>query len=317
MKDIYDGTIGLVVGDALGVPVEFKTRKEIEKNPITSMREYGTHNQPMGVWSDDTSLTLALLDSIIQCKTVNYIDIMDKFSSWLLYGEYTALGEVFDVGNATSKAIMNYGHGVEPIECGGVSECENGNGSLMRILPLAFYLCNHEELDFYDQMFLIHNVSSLTHRHVISLMGCGIYTMVAKNLISERRFLKESIRDGIQKAFDFYDRLPEYNAIHCYDRLRSLDQFQKLPDNQIYSSGYVVHTLEAAIWCLLNTMSYKQCVLKAVNLGDDTDTVGAVTGGLAGIYYGAESIPKEWTDVIVKREYIKGLCDELQQVLMI
>ena len=317
MKNIYDSIIGLVIGDALGVPVEFKTRTEIAKTPVISMQGYGTHNQPMGVWSDDTSLTLALLDSIIQCKTINYIDIMDKFSAWLLYGEYTALGEVFDVGNATSKAIMNYGRGVEPIKCGGVSEYENGNGSLMRILPLAFYLCKHEELDFDDQMLLIHNVSSLTHRHIISLVGCGIYIMIAKNLISERSSFKESIRGGIQEAFDFYDRFPEYDTTHCYDRLRSLDQFEKLPDNQIYSSGYVVHTLEAAIWCLLNTSSYKQCVLKAVNLGDDTDTVGAVTGGLAGIYYGTESIPKEWTDVIIKREYIKGLCDELQQVLTI
>lgn len=310
MKNIYDGVIGLAVGDALGVPVEFKTRKEIARNPVETMMEYGTHYQPMGVWSDDTSLTLALLDSIVQCKTINYKDIMDKFSSWLLYGEYTALGVSFDVGNSTSRSIMNYGRGVEPLNCGGESEYENGNGSLMRILPLAFYLCNHEELDWNNQMSLIHNVSSLTHRHIISLMGCGIYIMVAKNLICERGSLKESIRNGIQKAFDFYDRISKYRELDCYNRLKSLEKFEKLPSDLIYSSGYVVHTLEAAIWCLLNTTSYKQCVLKAVNMGDDTDTVGAVVGGLAGIYYGADSIPKEWIEVIVKRENIKDLCDK-------
>lgn len=311
MKNIYDSIIGLVIGDALGVPVEFKTRTEIAKTPVISMQEYGTHNQPMGVWSDDTSLTLALLDSIIQCKTINYIDIMDKFSAWLLYGEYTALGEVFDVGNATSKAILNYGRGVDPIECGGVSEYENGNGSLMRILPLAFYLSKHNEFELNTQIELIHNISSLTHRHKISLIGCGMYVLIALELIKGDNSLNDCIKAGVAKAFEYYDKC-ESCEIDEYYRLRSLDEFTKLTDDQISSSGYVIHTLEAALWCLLNTKSYKSCVLKAVNLGEDTDTIGAVVGGLAGIYYSVNAIPREWLDVIVRRNYIKGLCDNFQ-----
>ena len=134
MRTVFDGIIGLATGDALGVPVEFMERQEIAQNPVTSMREYGTHQQPKGTWSDDTSLTLALMDSIIAKNGIVYEDIMDRFSNWLMYGDYTACGEVFDVGNATSRAIMNYGRGRNPLECGGIAEYENGNGSLMRIM---------------------------------------------------------------------------------------------------------------------------------------------------------------------------------------
>ena len=122
MYKIYDGIIGAAIGDALGVPVEFESRADIAIKPVTTMRGYGTHHQPAGTWSDDTSLTLALIDSITQNPTIDYQDIMNKFSEWLLYGEYTAAGEVFDVGNATSRAIMNYGRGYEPLKCGGTSE---------------------------------------------------------------------------------------------------------------------------------------------------------------------------------------------------
>lgn len=140
MKKVYDGIIGLAIGDAMGVPVEFISRQEIARNPVVTMREYGTHHQPVGTWSDDTSLTLALMDSIVERNKIDYADIMDRFSNWLMYNDYTATGEVFDVGNSTSRAIMNYGRGMNPLECGGISEYENGNGSRMRILPVAFYL---------------------------------------------------------------------------------------------------------------------------------------------------------------------------------
>ena len=112
MKKIWDGIIGLAIGDAIGVPVEFTSRQERVKDPVISMRAYGTHCQPRGTWSDDTSLTLALMDSIIKKNEIDYVDIMNKFSDWILYSDYAATGEVFDVGNATSRAIMNYGRGV-------------------------------------------------------------------------------------------------------------------------------------------------------------------------------------------------------------
>ncbi len=314
MNKICDGIIGLAIGDAIGVPVEFRSRQELTKAPVVSMREYGTHYQPRGTWSDDTSLTLALMDSIIDKNEIDYVDIMNRFSNWLLYNDYTATGEVFDVGNSTSRAIMNYGRGVNPLECGGISEYENGNGSLMRILPTAYYLRKHSDLEIESQMNIIYNISALTHRHPISLIGCGIYINIAMNLLEGMLSLYESVEQGIKTAFEYYER-KAWNDVYAYLRLMDLSIFLELPDSEIKSSGYVVHTLESALWCLLNTNSYAECVLKAVNLGDDTDTVGAVVGGLAGIYYGLEKIPKDWLDVLARRQYIEELCEELLKAI--
>lgn len=311
MKKVYDGIIGLAIGDAIGVPVEFKSRQEIAKNPVLTMREYGTHNQPAGTWSDDTSLALALMDSIIKKNKIDYADIMDRFSNWLMYNDYTATGEVFDVGNSTSRAIMNYGRGMNPLECGGVSKYENGNGSLMRILPIAFYLRKRPEFAIEYQMEIIHNISGLTHGHPISLIGCGIYINIAMTLLENKRPLFESMEYGIKTAINFYES-QAWDNVDDYLRLRNLSSFSELLEKEIKSSGYVVHTLEAALWCLLNTDSYEECILKAVNLGDDTDTVGAVAGGLAGIYYGSDKIPTEWLTVLAKRQYIEELCEKFQ-----
>ncbi len=313
MKKVYDGIIGLAIGDALGVPVEFKSRQEIAENPVVSMREYGTHNQPIGTWSDDTSLTLALIDSIIEKNKIDYVDIMDRFSNWLMYNDYTARGEVFDVGNATSRAIMNYGRGIDPLECGGISEYENGNGSLMRILPIAYYLQKHKGNTMESKMKIVHNVSALTHRHPISLIACGIYVNIALRLLKMEESLYVCVEQGINEAFEFYDTEMPDDADN-YNRLRNLSSFSNLAEEEVKSSGYVVDTLEASIWCLLNTNSYKECVLKAVNLGNDTDTVGSVVGGLAGIYYGSDDIPEEWLDVLVRRQYIEELCEKLQKI---
>ncbi len=307
MSAIFDGIIGVAIGDALGVPVEFESRAAIAAKPVTTMQGYGTHHQPAGTWSDDTSMTLALLDSIIKNEGINYYDIMDKFSEWLLYGEYTATGEVFDVGNATSRAIMNYGRGCEPLQCGGASEYENGNGSLMRILPAAFYIRACPGLSIDERMQLIHNLSSLTHRHPVSLIGCSLYTSIALQLQSGRAPLTEKIQQGTAEAFAYYEQ-HNWSDRSSYLRLKDLETFKKLPESAIQSSGYIVHTLEAAVWCLIHTDSYASCVLKAVNLGDDTDTTGAVAGGLAGIYYGVDNIPQEWLSTVAKSTYIKQLC---------
>ena len=315
MKNVSGGILGLAVGDAMGVPVEFISRQEIAKNPVVSMREYGTHDQPMGTWSDDTSLTLALMDSIVEKNGIDYKDIMDRFSSWIMHNDYTASGVAFDVGNATGRAIMNYGRGMKPLECGGVSEYENGNGSLMRILPLAYYLKMQDNTSISYRMKVVHNVSALTHRHPISLIGCGIYIHIAMELLEGRLPLYEAVELGIKTALEYYEGSMR-NELCAYSRINDLSKFKTLPERDIRSSGYVVHTLEAALWCLLNTNSYAECILKAVNLGDDTDTVGAGAGGLAGIHYGLGKIPKDWLDVIVKRDYIESLCGRLEKQIL-
>ena len=135
---IKDGICGLIVGDALGVPVEFEPPENLEKNPVTGMRSCGSHKQPAGTWSDDSAMTLATIASICNEKTVDYDNIMHEFCNWYDNAEYMQVDKVFDYGIRTEKSILNYKNGTEALKCGGDSEYDNGNGSLMRILPLAF-----------------------------------------------------------------------------------------------------------------------------------------------------------------------------------
>ena len=176
LNNILSGIMGLVVADALGVPVEFQDREVLRQNPVKNMRSYGTYNQPAGTWSDDSSMTLALLDSLKD--GLDYKDIMDKFLAWYEEGAYTPHGEMFDIGIATSNALRRYKSGTSPLESGGNSEHDNGNGSLMRISPILFYLEGEFGSDFLDHeetFELIHNISALTHAHKRSKIACGIY----------------------------------------------------------------------------------------------------------------------------------------------
>ena len=312
MSNIWkDGMLGLIVGDALGVPVEFMSRTELMKNPVTGMREYGTHHQPRGTWSDDSSMALAELDSIRTLGTIDYTDMMERFSRWCMHGEYTPFGEVFDIGMATSRALMNYAKGMAPLESGGKTEWDNGNGSLMRILPVCLYLferqkkiCTSEN----ESIYMIHAASALTHAHVRSQMACGIYYFLVKEILEEEGSLENRLQKGMDRAYQYYRQdLSNNRELEYYKRLADLSEFKGLSKEKIKSSGYVVDTLEAAVWCLLHSHSYKETVLMAVNLGEDTDTVGAVAGGLAGLYYKEEGIPKEWIQVLQRREWIEEM----------
>lgn len=308
---ILSGIMGLVVGDALGVPVEFQSRESLKRNPVKEMRAYGTYNQPAGTWSDDSSMTLALVDSLKD--GLSYDDIMDKFLHWYEAGGYTPHGVTFDVGIATSQALARYRAGASPLEAGGTGERDNGNGSLMRILPLLYYLQENfgEDFSSKDEAYeIIHDVSSLTHRHKRSQIACGIYLSIA-NELSATECISKAVESGLFSALSYYKKKPGFTEeLDHFSRLEDKN-FKDLSEEEIGSSGYVVDTLEASIWCLLTTSTYEKCVLKAVNLGNDTDTTGAVAGSLAGIYYGYEAIPEDWLKTIVRRDYVEGLCDEL------
>lgn len=329
---VLSGIIGFVVGDALGVPVEFTSRETLKKLPVTNMREFGTYNQPKGTWSDDSSMVLATLDMISKNNVENnytfYKKLMDSFYSWLMEKEYTPYGEVFDIGISTSRAIISYGKGEEPIECGGKSVYENGNGSLMRILPIALYLSNNffEKLD--ENLQIIENVSKLTHGHIRSIISCAVYSGLISNIINckSNKSKIEIVSESVGRIIKFYEH-KNLKMLHKEDddfeedlntflRLRNIEKFAEVSENQIKSSGYVIDTLEAVIWCFINTTSYEECVLKAVNLGNDTDTIGALAGGLAGCYYGHDNIPKGWLDVIAKKEvFVKLSCEIFEKII--
>ena len=276
MNRVYDGIIGLVVGDALGVPVEFRERDAFH---VEGMTGGGTYGLPPGTWSDDGSLALATLESLGRRRGIDLRDIMDNFVRWYAHNEFTPYGSAFDVGNTTRRAICLYMQGVGIENCGGRSERDNGNGSLMRILPLAFV--PHRDCD-------VAAVSALTHAHPISTGACMKYVHIAELLLAGGG--------------------PE-EAAWLYDGGRDIRKKQR---GEIKSGGYVLDTLEAAVWCFTTTSSYRECVLKAVNLGGDTDTTAAVAGGLAGIYYGSSGgrgIPQEWQAQIARGEWIAELCE--------
>lgn len=296
---------GHAIADAMGVPVEFLDRAELEKDPVTDYRGYGSHPVPAGTWSDDTSMTIATLDSL--AYGLDYDDMMHRFCDWKHKAKYTATGEVFDMGITTNHALSRYIKGTPALECGCCDEYDNGNGSLMRIIPAALY-CKYKMpfASIEEHIDVIHKTSQLTHAHPRSVVGCGIYALILMELLSWRN--KSAIRLALSKANAYYDTLPEYKG-ELSHYMRVFQMCDELPvEDEIKSTGYVVTTLEAALWCLLTTNSYGECILKAVNLGNDTDTVAAVAGGLAGVLYGVEGIPSEWRDGLIQNEVIDGIC---------
>jgi len=294
---IKDGIVGLIIGDALGVPVEFNSREELEINPVTDMEGYGTYNMPPGTWSDDSSMTIATMSSIVNKEAIDYDDLMNEFLSWIEEGKYTQYEKTFDYGSTTAQGLFNYKRGVEPLLCGGDGERNNGNGSLMRILPLAFIPnINYKTVE---------NVSALTHRHERSRIACVYYIEIAKSMISNDLTIDEHINLASEKIKAIYNSCEELN------------HFSRIYNNDITdvkSSGYVVDTLESVMHCLKTTDSYKSAVLKAVNLGGDTDTVAAICGGLAGIYYGFDAIPIDWIESIPHINHVLELCEKFEVV---
>lgn len=310
MSKIKDGIYGFVIGDAMGVPNEFKDRSELIKNPLTKMIGYGSHPVPEGTWSDDTSMTLALMKSIADKKVIDYNDIMNNFLRWFNNGEFTTDGEVFDIGRTCLQAIRNYSNGISPTECGLKDSFSNGNGSLMRILPLAYYFYYEDITNESEIVKLVNDVSSFTHAHEISKLGCYIYVRYVINLLLG--YSKEESYELIQKLD--YSKYYSKETIDRYNRILKND-ISKYYLEDIKSSGYIIDTLEAVLYSLLNTKKFKDSIIVAINLGDDTDTVGAITGSLAGIIYGFNEIPSKWVNKLRSTKYLNSIINDFSMTL--
>lgn len=304
------GIFGVCIGDALGVPVEFKEREYLKRFPVTGMLEFMSWNQPKGTWSDDSSLTLCLAEELI--KGYDLEKIGESFVKWNKYGHWTAHGRLFDIGGTTRHSIARLIKGESAKFSGNIFEEDNGNGSLMRILPLAFYLVNEEKIE--NLYRTVKEVSSITHGHFRSVFACFIYVIFAIQLIKGND--KKEAYNHVQKRALEYAEIQGFNPkeIELFQRILKND-ISSFHEDEIKSSGYVLHSLEASLWCFLNSESYPEAVLKAVNLGEDTDTTGAITGGIAGIYYGFENIPEEWVFDLVRKEDIENLCSKLGKKL--
>lgn len=299
LDKIYGGVFGFSAGDMLGVPVEFSARSERKNDPVEELRAYGTYHQSFGTWSDDTSLMLCLMDALTGDFSQDKLkqNMIDFYTG----GKFTPHGEVFDIGIATREAINNMIHGIAPVDCGGKQEKDNGNGSLMRILPLAFVSRFYTDEQLIES---VENISSFTHAHDRSKFACIFYVKLASYLFQ-----------GSEKT-DAYDSAIEFVNQNCRGKYADeMGNFENIlskdiinfETSQIRSTGYVIDTLEAVIWLFFHTECYRDAVLKAVNLGGDTDTIAALTGGISGIYYGFQSIPDNWVQNLCRKHEISDM----------
>jgi len=292
---------GIAIGDALGVPVEFMSRKHLQVTPVIGMREHGTHHQPAGTWSDDSAMSFLLVEQLIEGYDIEGLG--KKFCQWYQYNYWTPHGEIFDIGVATRNALDKVAKGISALESGECDDYSNGNGSLMRILPLAIYLQDKP----IDQRFCItKEVSGITHSHIRSVIGCFFAVEFVIQLLKSK--------DKCDAYYEAQNIVRDYlhlidiksTEIELYNRIL-FDDISRIPEQDIYASGYVLHTLEASLWAFLTTDNFKEAVLKAVNLGNDADTIGAITGGMAGLFYGVEQIPEEWINQLAGTKNIENL----------
>lgn len=294
VEQIVAALTGHAIGDALGVPVEFLPRETLVRNPVTGMQGYGTHNQPPGTWSDDTSLTLCAAEAL--CDGYDLSHMGKLFARWMFEQHWTPHGEVFDIGMTTREAIFKLERVADPTEAGPATENSNGNGSLMRILPVALHFSHADEPERRPSVMA---ASCLTHGHIRSQLACAIYSELIARLIRGGSF-----GDALNGTQSFYRQLidGEYPAETKNFAMILRPDLPRIKTRDISGSGYVIDCLLASLWCCATTESFEEAVLKAVNLGLDTDTTGAVTGGLAALIHGATSVPDHWACRLARYE---------------
>lgn len=302
-----DGLMGFVIGDAMGIPLKNKSREELLAKPVTKMLSNETYNLPEGTWGENTSLLISTIDSINAKNTIDLYDMTLKFSAFINHAQYTADHEVFAINQTTLSAITMFQENiVEPSIEGISSDTAIDNGALVRILPLAYYSIEKKLKDT-EILDIVTKVCSLTHSNEINIMGCYIYVRFAIFLLTGK------------------DKYSAYSMIKCVDytmfneQTRALynrlikDDITKLKINEINSSSNIIDTLEATIWVLLQSENYKEAIIGAINLGEDTSSIGALTGALAGILTDYDLIPEEWKNAILRREYILDILEEFSE----
>lgn len=279
--------VGLAVGDALGAPVEFRRRGTFE--PVTGMRAGGYFRLPAGAWTDDTAMALCLAESILAVPEFSELDLLERFWRWLEHGENTSTGRALGVGQNTFRALSNFRR------TGALSAPPNGNrshgnGALMRMAPVACRYWRDPKL----ARSIAARQSRTTHHSALSEAACELQAELLCGLIAGQDW------DECVAAIRKEEWQPEIAAVLSRD-------WRPLSPDEVTASGYVVKTLEAALWATHTSDDFAEAVLKAVNLGDDADTVGAVTGQLAGARFGLPLIPSEWLRNLIEEARIQNL----------
>ena len=287
--------LGLAVGDALGTTLEFSAR---DTRPWqTEMTGGGPFGLRPGEWTDDTAMAVALAESLLACNGFDPRDAMDRFVAWWREGTYSCTGTCFDIGNATSQAFARYRRSGDPF-AGSTAPNAAGNGSLMRLAPAPLFTL--EDAAATDG--LAREQSRLTHGTPEAVDACALFAALLRQALlgaTKSDVLAPLLWQGERAVRDL-----------------AAGQWRAKDRAAIRSSGYVIHTLEAALWAVASTDSFEDALVLAVNLGDDADTVGAVTGQLAGALYGESGIPQRWLVPLAWRERIAGLAERLARTGM-
>jgi ADP-ribosylglycohydrolase len=297
-----DVLLGIAVGDAMGLPFEFIERDEISINIGAPMIGFGSHNQAPGTFSDDSSLTFCTVESLI--NGYNLDEIAANFVKWKNSSYWTATGDVFDIGDTTSNAIDKIAIGISPHNSGDDDEFSNGNGSLMRILPLVFTVKDFAIEKRYEYT---KQLSGITHAHTRSIMACFYYLEFARLIIAGER--KKIICSKLSiDLTTFFNQQAETRAeLHHFDRILNGSFLNNYKIESINSTGYVIDSLEAALYCFMKYNRYEMAIIQAIQLGNDTDTIAAITGGLAALYFGNHTIPEIWLTHLKRKEAILDL----------
>lgn len=287
--------IGLAIGDALGAPVEFSDMGTFK--PVTNYQDGGPFNLKAGQWTDDTSQALCLADSILSDKEFSQEDFINRMVNWKQYGHNSSTGECFDIGTGTANALWHYeSTGKVPLNAN-----SGGNGNIMRLAPVA--IAYHRDTDKVQE---IARLSSLTtHGHISALTCANLLGLMLRNYITG---------DHVEGDFLLPRRTEDdpRDPFMCSDTLYKLSSAATSGESEWHNiSGFSTDTLCAAMYCFFNTESFKECVLTAVNLGGDTDSVGAVAGQIAGAYYGLSGIPRKFIDGLQDSDRFLTLAEQL------
>lgn len=282
--------VGLAVGDALGTTLEFSGR---DQNPLhTEIVGGGPFGLQAGEWTDDTSMALCLADSLLANGKFDAQDTMDRFVRWWREGENSSNGTCFDIGITTSDSLSRYEKSGDPW-CGLTDPSTSGNGSLMRLAPIPIFF--HDDIDQANAMAMAQ--SRTTHSSDESIQACEYYcTLIVEAINGESK-----------------ERVLGSRELQAREKIRQIvrGDWKNKTRDQIESTGYVVHSLEAALWSIHTSSSFEEALVKAVNLAGDADTVGAIAGQLAGALWSYDAIPSRWLQALKQREYIVGLAKKL------
>ncbi len=290
-KRVKGALIGLACGDAVGTTLEFRQRGTFA--PISDMVGGGPFRLEPGQWTDDMSMALCLAHSLLTKKAFDAMDQMNRYCNWYQHGYMSSNGRCFDIGNTVAKALQKYLDTKDPFS-GSMDERSSGNGSIMRLAPIPMLYRNNLE----DCIHFAGESSRTTHGSAECIESCRLFSSYIVRAFSA---------GSKQEIFDFHDYRPESNKVKD---IANLD-FMSLSYEDLTGSGYVIESLESALWCFMNSESFEEAILLSANIGNDADTTAAVCGQIAGAYYGVDGIPQKWRDRLTMFDEIDAVSERL------